>query len=50
MNVLEHNSLVCFTDKTKRSDAIIRDQTRGCEERDKDTASALNEKSILPSK
>jgi D-glycero-alpha-D-manno-heptose-7-phosphate kinase len=47
MNELEHNLLLCYTGKTRRSDEIIRDQTARFEGREKDTTSALNEQKDL---
>jgi D-glycero-alpha-D-manno-heptose-7-phosphate kinase len=43
MNELEHNLLLCYTGKTRRSDEIIRDQTSRFEHNDADTISALNQ-------
>src|SRR5262249_49348815 len=47
MNELEHNLLLCYTGKTRRSDEIIRDQTARFEDRDSDTTAALNQQKYL---
>lgn len=43
MNELEHNLLLCYTGKTRRSDEIIRDQTSRFERNNTETTTALNE-------
>lgn len=47
VNELEHNLLLCYTGRTRRSDKIIEDQTNRLEERQEDTLRALREQKQL---
>lgn len=47
LNELEHNLLLCYTGKTRRSDKIIEDQTKRFKAKQEDTLRALREQKQL---